>query len=206
MFSHWKLYVLVLSKLEIDWKLLLYHFRIQHQIRFLWLNSESMADQWELNDWTQIYHFLGTLLNNFICFTESSHLQTFSFFYIGLRGHKIRKLRNICNKIPQDWIDLVCSTEDKFAPIIPYHRINLNNNIKFLKDIRSKTVYEHMILKKSSQQCYYYSSSDVTIANDDGLHLGAHKFIFDSACLMLYIQSFHIMTFILFDIKFLKFA
>ena len=151
--------------------------------------------------------FLGNTIKQFYLFHWIITFTNIFFFYIGLRGHKIRKLRNICNKIPQDWIDLVCSTEDKFAPIIPsYHRINLNNNMKFLKDIRSKTVYEHMILKKSSQQCYYYSSSDVTIANDDGLHLGAHKFIFDSACLMLYIQSFHIMTFILFDIKFLKFA
>ena len=56
------------------------------------------------------------------------------------------------------------------------------------------------------QQCYYHSSSDVTLANDDGLNLGAHKFIFESACLMLYIQSFHIVTYILFDKKFLKFA
>ena len=66
----------------------------------------------------------------------------------GLRNGKIRKLRNIINKIPQIWGEKILRSEFKFTTIIPEQVINIENHDLYLKNITSKQFYDQLIQYK----------------------------------------------------------
>ena len=66
----------------------------------------------------------------------------------GLRNVKIRKLRNIKDKIPQVWQDKIINTSSCFITVIPQQKINLHGNDNFFKETTSVQIYKKLIEKK----------------------------------------------------------
>ena len=77
-------------------------------------------------------------------FPENQQVTKFN----GLRNVKIRKLRNIVDKIPQVWRDKIENTRNIFTTVIPHQKINLQKNDQFFRDIKSKKIYQKLIEKK----------------------------------------------------------
>ena len=68
--------------------------------------------------------------------------------YNNLRNVKIRKLRNILNKIPQVWLDKVVQSDNTFITVIPFPTVELNNQIVYLNKVASDQIYESLIASK----------------------------------------------------------
>ena len=66
----------------------------------------------------------------------------------GLRNVKIRKLKNIFNKIPQIWREKIVCSEFKFITINPNQVINIERKEVYIKSITSKQVYNQLIQHK----------------------------------------------------------
>ena len=77
-------------------------------------------------------------------FPENKPLTRFN----GLRNVKIRKLRNIMDKIPQAWQDKISHSSSCFITVIPKQKINLNGTDKYFKNITSIQIYKKLIEKK----------------------------------------------------------
>ena len=83
---------------------------------------------------------------NFIkdLFPENQQITQFS----GIRNIKIRKLRNIRDKIPQIWQNKVVNSRSSFITVFPIQIINLQGNDYTFKNITSKQIYHQLIEKK----------------------------------------------------------
>ena len=68
--------------------------------------------------------------------------------YNGLRNIKIRKLRNIVEKIPQVWKDKISNSSSSFITVNPYQKINLQGKDQFFKDMTSTQIYQVLVEKK----------------------------------------------------------
>ena len=64
-------------------------------------------------------------------FPENQQLTNFN----GLRNLKIRKLRNIVDRIPQVWRDKIENSRIIFTTVIPHQKINLQKMINFLRTL-----------------------------------------------------------------------
>ena len=83
---------------------------------------------------------------NFIkdIFPENQQIVQFN----GLRNIKIRKLKNIRDKIPQIWQNAIVNSRSSFITVIPDQIINLQGNDYNFKDVTSKQIYQQLIEKK----------------------------------------------------------
>ena len=99
---------------------------------------------------------------NFIkdIFPENQQLAQFN----GLRNMKIRKLKNIRDKIPPIWQNKIVNSCSNFITVIPDQIINLQDNDYNFKDITSKQIYQQLIGKKirpPSGLLYWFEEFDI---------------------------------------------
>ena len=68
--------------------------------------------------------------------------------YNGLRNVKIRKLRNISQRIPQVWLDKVMQSNNSFITVIPHQTVNLNGCDLNLQNVSVDQIYSFLIANK----------------------------------------------------------
>ena len=68
--------------------------------------------------------------------------------YNNLRNNKIRKLRNIANKIPLVWRDKITQSDNCFVTVLPYHTVNLNGFDIQLRTLAADNIYSLLIADK----------------------------------------------------------
>ena len=66
----------------------------------------------------------------------------------GLRPLKIRKLRNIVNRIPPFWRDMIDQSGCKQIAVIPNRVVNLNDQDVFMENAKPENIYDHLIEPK----------------------------------------------------------
>ena len=71
--------------------------------------------------------------------------QTLIDNFNGLRNAKIRKLRNILNKIPQVWQDRVAQSDDMYITVIPYPSVKLDGHTTYLNKVTADKIYQFLI-------------------------------------------------------------
>ena len=71
-------------------------------------------------------------------FPENQQMAQFN----GLRNMKIRKLKNIRDKIPPIWQNKIVNSCSNFITVTPDQIINLQDNDYNFKDIKSKQIYQ----------------------------------------------------------------
>ena len=77
-------------------------------------------------------------------FPENIQVNNFN----GLGNGKIRKLRNIINKIPQIWKEKIVSSEYRFITVITDQVINIDSQEVYIKNIKPKQIYNQLIQYK----------------------------------------------------------
>jgi hypothetical protein len=84
---------------------------------------------------------------NFIkdLFPCNKPLENFNY----LRNNKIRKLRNLSNKIPLVWKDKVLQSDNCFVTISPHNMVNLNGTDVYLNNIPGDQIYRQLIGHKT---------------------------------------------------------
>ena len=78
-------------------------------------------------------------------FPENNLKQNFE----GLRNVKSRKLLNICNRIPQEWMNIIQNSSSRSITVFPYPVVSLNRHPNFIKDVTSDSVYKFFVKNKS---------------------------------------------------------
>ena len=82
----------------------------------------------------------------FLCFLLN---QTDTENFNNLRNNKIRKLRNLSNKIPISWKDKVLQSDNCYVTIIPNQTVNLNGTDLYIKNLPRDQIYKHLITHKT---------------------------------------------------------
>ena len=77
-----------------------------------------------------------------------------TFFY-GLRNTKIRKLKNVMDKIPQSWQEKILNSDSSFITVIPHQIVNLRGRDSFLKNTSSHQIYQELISTKTNHLQVY---------------------------------------------------